>query len=53
MGNLSKWASIPKVAEEIVSDLCRSYYGQLTGKLLKEGYDIKKIGIPIKYEGSK
>lgn len=51
--NLSKWASIPKESEKTVSDLCRNYYTLLTERLLKEGYDIRRIGTQIKYDGGK
>lgn len=51
--NLSKWASIPKESEKTASDLCRKYYALLTERMLKERYDIKRIGTQIKYGGGK
>ena len=51
--NLPKWASISKEHEQEVAELCKDYYGTLLSLLKKEGYDIKKIGKTVKYEGDK
>ena len=50
--NLSKWASISKENEPYIRELCKKYNRELVGRLWQEGYDLKKIGKPIKYGGN-
>lgn len=50
--NLTNWASVPKESELIVSNLCKEYYALLVGRLSQEGYDVRKIGTPVKLEGN-
>jgi len=51
--NLPKWASIPREKEQEVAELCRYYNGTLLDLLKQRGYDVRKIGKTIIYEGGK
>ncbi len=48
--NLAKWASIPKENEQNVSELCKDYNKNIIGLLWQEGYDLKKIGKPVRFD---
>jgi len=51
--NLCKWASMPEENREEVERLCKEFNIQLIGRLWQEGYDLSKIGRPVKYLGKK
>jgi len=51
--NLCKWASISTESREEVETLCKEFNSQLIGKLWQEGYDLSRIGRPVKYLGNK
>jgi len=49
--NLSQWASISGKDELSVKKLCKEYNQALVGLLWQEGFNLNKIGIPVKYGG--
>ena len=51
--NLIDWASIPQESESAVSKLCEQYQLKLETMLTEQGYDIRKIGKAIKWQGGK
>ncbi len=51
--NLVEWASIPKEKEREVAELCRGYNRIMLELLKQDGYDVRRIGRTIKYEGGK
>ena len=51
--NLCKWASISTENRDEVERLCKKFNSELIGKLWQEGYDLNRIGRPVKYLGKK
>lgn len=47
--NLTEWASIPKQAEKVIADLCKSYNKVLMKILSDAGAAIETIGLQVKY----
>lgn len=51
--NLCKWASISLENKDGAEKLCKYFNSLLIGRLWQEGYDLAKIGRPVKYLGAK
>ncbi|MBM3234464.1 hypothetical protein FJZ19_05220 [Candidatus Pacearchaeota archaeon] len=49
--NLCKWATISPENREAVAKVCKRFNIQLVGRLWQEGYDLSKLGRPVKYIG--
>lgn len=51
--NICKWASVPEEKRRFAENLCRKFNREIIGRLWQEGYDLTKLGVPVRYLGVK